>query len=494
MNPPNPLALARADLLRRQAYVNGRWIDAPLAATFAVTNPADGSLIVELADCGAETARAATDAAVAAFEGWRRETGKARAALLRKWFDLIVANGEDLARLMSWEMGKPLAESRAEVAYGAGFIEWFAEEAKRGGGDVIPAPVPGREIVVVKEPVGVVAAITPWNFPVAMLTRKLGPALAAGCAAVVKPAGETPLCALALAVLAEEAGLPPGLINIVTCGHDNTEAVGKAWLDDVRVRKLSFTGSTPVGRALAEASAKTLKRVSLELGGNAPFVVFDDADLDVALASLKAAKFRNTGQACTAANRILVDAAVADAFVGRVVSMVQNLSVGAAAEGPADIGPLINEKAVAKVERLVADAVAKGATVLVGGARHPRGPAFWAPTVLDGITPEMDIWNEEVFGPVISITRFRGETEGVRLANATDYGLASYVFSRDVSRCWRVARALDVGMSGINEGLISTEAAPFGGVKQSGYGREGSAEGLAEYQALKYLCFGGLNG
>ncbi|MDO1557976.1 NAD-dependent succinate-semialdehyde dehydrogenase [Brevundimonas sp. 2R-24] len=485
------LKLDRPDLIRTGAYIGGQWItDGP---TFKVQNPADGSVVAEVLDGGPELARQAADAAAEAFETWRKALPKTRSDLLRRWFDLVTRHAEDLARLMSLEQGKPLSESRAEIAYGAGYIEWFSEEARRNGGDVIPRNKDGREMFALTEPLGVAAVVTPWNFPNAMIARKMAPAIAAGCTVVGKPAADTPLSALALAALAEEAEFPPGLLNLVPAAHGNARGVVQAWQDDMRVRKLSFTGSTQTGRKLAEAAAPTLKRLSLELGGDAPFIVLDDADLDVALQALKAAKFRNGGQACTAANRVLVHRDVQDAFVARIEALIDGLKVGPATDPEAEIGPLIHQDAVAKVERLVGQAIEAGAQLRRGGRVHPQlGGTFYAPTLLTGVTAEMEISRTEVFGPVIALQTFADEAEAIRMANDTEYGLAAYLFSKDAGRCWRMTRALEFGVVGVNEGLVSTEVAPFGGVKQSGYGREGSIHGLSEYQSLKYVCFGGI--
>jgi succinate-semialdehyde dehydrogenase/glutarate-semialdehyde dehydrogenase len=402
----------------------------------------------------------------------------------------MLAHAEALARLMTAEQGKPLAESRGEVAYGAAFIDWFADEAKRAYGHTIPSPTPGKRLVTIKQPVGVCAAIAPWNFPIAMITRKVGPALAAGCTVVVKPAAETPLCALAVARLAVEAGVPAGVLNVVT-GTDSS-AIGKALCDDSRVRKLSFTGSTPVGKILYGQCAGTMKKLSLELGGNAPFIVFDDADLEAAVEGAIASKYRNTGQTCVCANRLLVQTGIHDAFAARLAEKVAAMKVGPGTDEGVVIGPLINDKAIAKVESLVREAVEGGAKVVVGGERHDLGGLFYQPTVLVDATPDMRLFQEEIFGPVATIVKFHTEEEAIHLANATPFGLASYFYSRDVARCWRVAEAIEAGMVGVNEGLISTEVAPFGGVKESGLGREGSSEGLDEYLETKYLCFGGV--
>lgn len=481
----------RSDLIRAGAYVGGRWLEGD--RTFAVLDPATGELVAQVIDGDAALARQAVDAAATAFQDWRATTARYRAGVLRRWFELIGRNQDDLARLLSWEMGKPLAEARGEIGYGAAYLEWFAEEAKRSDGEVLASPMPGRRMLTVREPVGVAAVITPWNFPMAMIARKIAPALAAGCAVVGKPAEDTPLSALALAVLAEEAGVPAGVLNLVPASRERTPEVVQAWLDDERVRKVSFTGSTPVGRHLARGSAETLKRVSMELGGDAPFLVFDDADLDVAVDALMKAKFRNAGQACIAANRVLVQAGIHDAFAARVAEAVAALRVGAAADGPADIGPLINARAIEKVERLVADAVAQGARVLTGGARLDRPGFFFQPTVLAEVSPAMALSCEEIFGPVVPIQRFADEDEAVRLANGTPYGLAAYACTADQKRTWRLIDRLEAGMVGINEGSISSEVAPFGGIKQSGYGREGSRHGLDDYQSIKYVCLGGLS-
>lgn len=486
------MKLARVDFLDAHALINGRWQDAASGATFAVTNPANGQLLTEVPDCGAAEAVLAADAAAVAFAQWRLVPAKQRSALMQAWLALVREHQEDLAKLISLEQGKPLSESRGEVAYGAAYIEWFAEEAKRSYGDVIPEPTRGRKLLALKEPVGVVAAITPWNFPIAMLARKLAPALAAGCTVVAKPAEDTPLSALALARLAHEAGLPAGTINIVPASRQQTASVADAWLEDERVRKLSFTGSTPVGKHLARQSASTLKRLSLELGGNAPFIVFNDADLDAAVAGAIASKYRNSGQTCVCANRILVQDDVYDAFAEKLAAAVDQLRVGPATDAASEQGPLINERAVAKVQEHIADALAKGARLLVGGQPHALGGYFFQPTVLAEVTPAMKVASEETFGPVAPLFRFRDEAEAIALANATPFGLAAYFYSRDIGRIWRVAEALETGMIGVNEGIISTEVAPFGGIKQSGYGREGSYQGLEEYQSVKYICMGGL--
>ncbi|MBO9708701.1 MAG: NAD-dependent succinate-semialdehyde dehydrogenase [Caulobacter sp.] len=476
------------ELVETAAFIDGLWIESD--RTFEVTNPADGSVIAQVADLGASETLIAIEAAHRAFPAWAGRTAKERGAILRKWSDLMLAHADALARLMTAEQGKPLAESRGEVAYGAAFIDWFADEAKRAYGHTIPTPMPGKRLASIKQPVGVCAAIAPWNFPIAMITRKVGPALASGCTVVVKPAAETPLCALAIARLAVEAGVPAGVLNVVT-GKD-ASGIGKALCDDARVRKLSFTGSTPVGKTLYAQCAGTMKKLSLELGGNAPFIVFDDADLEAAVDGAIASKYRNTGQTCVCANRLLVQSGIHDAFVRRLTEKVAAMKVGPGAQDGVVIGPLINDKAITKVESLVREAVEMGAAATTGGARHALGGLFWQPTVLTGATPQMRLFQEEIFGPVAPIVKFDSEDEAIELANATPFGLAAYFYSRDVGRCWRVAEAIEAGMVGINEGLISTEVAPFGGVKDSGLGREGSSEGLDEYLETKYLCFGGV--
>ena len=484
------MLLKDTSLLRTLAFINGSWIAADDGATHAIRNPSTGAEIACVPDLGAAETERAIAAADAALPAWRAKTAKERGALLRRWHDLIMANQEDLAVLMTLEQGKPLAEARGEVAYGASFIEWFAEEGKRIYGDVIPAPTGDKRLIVIKQPVGVTAAITPWNFPIAMITRKVGPALAAGCTSVVKPAEATPLSALALAELATRAGIPAGVLNIVTTARP--AVVGETLTASPVVRKLSFTGSTPVGKRLMAQCAGTVKRVSLELGGNAPFIVFDDADLDAAVRGALASKYRNAGQTCVCANRLLVQDGVYEAFAAKLAKAVAALKVDDGLEAGTQIGPLINAAAVAKVEALVADAVAKGARVVLGGGRHARGGNFYAPTVLTEVTPEMALAQEEIFGPVAPLFRFRTDEEAVQMANDTRYGLASYFYSRDIGRIWRVAEQLEYGMVGINEGIISNEVAPFGGVKESGIGREGSRYGIDEYLQIKYLCLGGM--
>jgi succinate-semialdehyde dehydrogenase / glutarate-semialdehyde dehydrogenase len=475
-------------LFRQQCYVAGSWIDADQGTVAAITNPATGEVLGQVPELGAAETRRAIEAAHAALPGWRALTARDRAALLRRWFALVLEHQEDLAILMTLEQGKPLAEARGEIAYAASFLEWFAEEGKRVYGDTIPAPQPQQRILVLKEPVGVCAAITPWNFPAAMIARKAGAALAAGCPMVVKPAAQTPFSALALAALAERAGLPAGVLNVVT---GPAQAIGDEILDHPLVRKLSFTGSTRTGKYLMQRCAGTLKRLSLELGGNAPFVVFDDADLDGAVAGALASKYRNSGQTCVCANRFLVQDSVYDAFAARLAEAVrEQLQVGDGLEPGVTQGPLIDAAALAKVEQHVADAVEKGARVLAGGRRHALGGTFYEPTVLSEATPDMRVAREETFGPVAPLFRFQTDAEAVRLANATEFGLAAYFYSRDLSRVFRVAEALQYGMVGVNTGLISTEVAPFGGVKESGFGREGSKYGIAEYLDIKYLCIG----
>jgi succinate-semialdehyde dehydrogenase / glutarate-semialdehyde dehydrogenase len=486
------LSIRRDDLLPGRNFI-GRWCDAEDGRRFDVTDPASDAVFANVPDSGAADARAALEAAHAAFPAWRAVPAKQRAQLLKRWNDLIVEHQEDLGRLISTEQGKPLAEGRGEVAYAASYVEWFAEEATRVNGDVIPAPVPGRRMFALKEPVGVVAAITPWNFPAAMIARKIAPALAAGCTVVCKPAEDTPLTSLALVRLAEQAGVPAGVLNIVTASRERAAEVVDVWLDDPRVRKISFTGSTPVGKHLARRSADTLKKLSLELGGNAPFIVFDDADLDAAVDGLMTGKFRNGGQTCVSPNRVFVQAGVHDSFVARLAARVAALKVGPASDEGSQIGPMINARAVDKIDRHVRDALERGARVVVGGERLASlGPNYFAPTVLIGADAAMACACEETFGPVVPVTRFESETEVVVAANATPYGLAAYFYSRDVKRIWRVADALEAGLIGINEGALAAEAAPFGGIKESGYGREGSVHGLDEYLHLKYLCQGQL--
>jgi succinate-semialdehyde dehydrogenase/glutarate-semialdehyde dehydrogenase len=482
------LELKDPGLFRQQCFLDGAWVDARSGETITVRNPADGSVLGTVPKMGAEETRMAIEAADAAWPAWRSKLAKERSAILRKWFDLIVANQEDLAVLMTSEQGKPLAESRTEVIYGASFIEWFAEEAKRAYGDTIPQHQADKRIVTIKQPIGVCAAITPWNFPNAMITRKAGPAFAAGCPMVLKPASQTPFSALALAVLAERAGIPKGVFSVIT---GSAGAIGGEMCANPTVRKLTFTGSTEIGRVLMEQCAPTIKKLSLELGGNAPFIVFDDADLDAAAEGALASKYRNTGQTCVCANRILVQEGVYDAFAQKLREKVEKLKVG---NGLGDVtqGPLIDQAGLEKVEEHVADALAKGAKLLTGGRRHALGGTFYEPTILTDVTTDMKVTTEETFGPVAPLFKFRTEEEAIRLANATEFGLAAYFYSRDVGRCFRVGEALESGMVGINAGIISNEIAPFGGVKQSGLGREGSKYGLDEFMEIKYLLFGGV--
>ncbi len=472
-------------LFRQQAYINGVWVDADTRSTFEVTNPADGSVLGHVPNMGHAETRRAIEAANAAWPAWRAKTAKERAAILRLWHELILANQEDLARLMTAEQGKALAESMGEVIYGASFIEWFAEEGKRVYGDTIPQPQSDKRLVVIKEPVGVCAAITPWNFPSATVTREVAPALAAGCVEVLKPAEQTPFSALALAELAERAGLPKGVLNIVT---GDPPTIGAELTSNPLVRKLGFTGSSEVGKLLMQQCAHTVKRISLELGGNAPFIVFNDADLDAAVEGAVAAKYRNSGQACVCANRILVQDEVYDNFAKKLAAKVRMLKVGNGMEPGVSQGPLIDSAGLAKVEEHVADAVAKGAHVVAGGKRHALGGTFYEPTILTNVTPEMELAREETFGPVAPLFRFKTEEEAVQMANNTEYGLAAYFYTRDIGRVWRMSEALEYGMVGINTGLISNEVAPFGGMKQSGLGREGSKYGIEEYLEVKYLC------
>jgi succinate-semialdehyde dehydrogenase/glutarate-semialdehyde dehydrogenase len=481
--------LSDKDLLCHQAWVAGRWVDANNGATIQVVNPANGAVLGTVPRMGAHETRRAIEAAQAAGVEWRSRTGKERAAVLKAWFELVMRHQDDLAAIMTAEQGKPLVESRGEIAYAASFIEWFAEEGKRVYGDTIPAHARDKRIVVLKQPIGVCAAITPWNFPAAMITRKAAPALAAGCTMVVKPASQTPFTALALCVLAERAGLPPGVLSCVT---GSASAIGGELTSNPIVRKLSFTGSTEIGKVLLAQCAATVKKTSMELGGNAPFIVFDDADLDAAVAGAIISKYRNAGQTCVCANRLLVQDGVYDAFVTKLSAATAALKVGEGTEAGVQIGPLIDAGAVAKVEEHVADAKQRGARVALGGSRHALGGNFYAPTILADATPDMLIFREETFGPVAPVFRFHTEDEAIQLANATEFGLASYFYGRDIARVWRVAEALEYGMVGINEGLISTEVAPFGGIKESGLGREGSHYGIDDYLEVKYLCLGGM--
>ena len=484
------MLLSDTGLLRQQCYVNGEWVDASSGATFEVSNPATGEVLGRVPNLGASETRQAIEAANAALPAWRSKTGKERGAILRRWYELIMANLQDLAVLMTSEQGKPLAESKGEVAYGASFVEWFAEEAKRIYGDTIPTVQPDKRLVVIKQPVGVCAAITPWNFPMAMITRKVAPALAVGCTVVVKPAELTPFSALALAELGERAGLLKGVFNVITANPP--DAVGAELATNPVVRKLSFTGSTEVGRLLMRQCADTVKKISLELGGNAPFIVFDDADLDAAAAGAIASKYRNSGQTCVCANRFLVQERVYDAFADKLAEKVKALKVGNGMDTGVYQGPLIEPAAVAKVESHIADALAKGARVVTGGKRHSLGGTFFEPTVLVRVTPEMKVAREETFGPVAPLFPFQTEGEAIQMANDTEYGLASYFYTTDMARAWRVAEALEYGMVAVNTGMMSNEVAPFGGMKQSGLGREGSKYGTDEYLEIKYLCMGGI--
>lgn len=482
--------LKDSSLFHSGAFLAGQWCDADDKTRFSVSNPATGELLGEVPCMGRAEALRAVDAANEALPAWRSLLARDRATILQRWYQLILANADDLARMMTLEQGKPLAEAKGEVVYAASFIEWFAEEAKRLYGDTIPTTGGDRRLMVIRQPIGVCAAITPWNFPAAMITRKVAPALAAGCTVVVKPAEQTPFTALALADLAERAGFPPGVFNVLT---GDPAAIGGVLTASPIVRKLSFTGSTEIGRLLMAQCAPTIKKLSLELGGNAPFIVFDDADIDAAVAGALISKYRNAGQTCVCANRLLIQDSVYDEFAGKLAEAVKAFSIGNGLDGRVNIGPLIDNDAVLKVEAHVADALAKGAKVLVGGRRHTAGERFYEPTVLVNVTPDMRIAREETFGPVAPLFRFKTEDEAIRMANDTEFGLAAYFFARDVGRVFRVGEALEYGMVGINTGLISNEVAPFGGIKQSGVGREGSRYGIEEYLEMKYLCLGGLD-
>ena len=484
------LKLDNNSLIRDQAYIDGEWRGAKTGARFAVRNPATGEVIAEVADLAEDDVREAIAAADNALTSWKGKTAKERAAVLRKWYELMMASQEDLAQLMTAEQGKPLAESRGEIGYGASFIEWFAEEGKRIYGDVIPTNAQGRRILVLKEAIGVVGAVTPWNFPNAMITRKVAPALAAGCSVVIKPAQLTPLSALALAELAHRAGLPKGVFNVVT--STKSSRVGKELTTNPLVKKFSFTGSTEVGKQLMAQCASTVKKVSLELGGNAPFIVFDDADLDAAVKGAVQSKFRNMGQTCVCANRFLVQDGIYDAFAAKLKTAVAALKVGDGAQAGIEQGPLINMAAVEKVEALIADGVSRGAKIDIGGKRHKLGGTFFEPTILRDATPEMAFAREEIFGPVVTLFRFNTDEDAIRMANDTEYGLAAYFYARDVGRIFRVLEGLEYGIVGVNEGLISTEVAPFGGMKQSGFGREGSKYGIDDFVQIKYVAMGGL--
>jgi len=481
--------LQRQDLFRQQAYIGGQWVDADSGKTLAVTNPATGEQLGVVPNMGADETRRAIEAAQGAFKSWRQVPAKQRAQIMRRWFDLMTEHEEDLAVLMTLEQGKPLVESRGEIAYGASYIEWYAEEGKRAYGDIIPGPAADRRVVVTREPIGVCAAITPWNFPSSMITRKAGAALAAGCPIVVKPASQTPYSALALAVLAEEAGVPAGVFSVLT---GSASAIGGEMTSNPIVRKLSFTGSTEIGRMLMGQCAEQIKKVSLELGGNAPFIVFDDADLDAAVEGAMASKYRNMGQTCVCANRIYVHDAVYDAFAEKLAAAVKAMKIGNGLEDGVIQGPLIDESAVEKVQEHIADAVEKGGQVLVGGKTHELGGLFFEPTVITGATSDMKVAHEETFGPLAPLFRFHSDEEVIAQANDTIYGLAAYFYSRDIGRIWRVAEELEYGMVGINSGILSNEAAPFGGVKQSGMGREGSYLGLEDYMVVKYMLMGGI--
>ena len=483
------LTLKDPGLLKQLCYLNGQWSAADSGETIDVTNPANGEKLGTIPRMGTDETRRAIEAANNALPAWRAKTAKERSMVLRRWFELMMDNQEDLAIIMTAEQGKPLAESKGEIAYAAAFIEWFAEEGKRVYGDTIPGHAADKRIVVIKEPIGVCAAITPWNFPAAMITRKAGPALAAGCTMVVKPATATPFSALALAELGQRAGIPAGVFSVIT---GSAAAIGNEMTANPIVRKLTFTGSTEIGKQLMVQCAATVKKVSLELGGNAPFIVFDDADLDAAVEGAVASKYRNTGQTCVCSNRLLVQEGVHDAFVEKLVAAVIKMRVGDGLKGEVQQGPLINMAAVEKVEEHIADAVAKGATIVLGGNRHALGGNFFEPTIITGVTPRMLVAREETFGPLAPIFRFRTDAEAIRMSNDTEFGLASYFYSRDINRVWRVAEALEFGMVGINTGLISTEVAPFGGMKESGIGREGSRYGIEEFIEVKYLCMGGI--
>jgi succinate-semialdehyde dehydrogenase/glutarate-semialdehyde dehydrogenase len=485
------LQLKDPELLKYRAFIDGEWVEGDSGESFPVFNPATGEEIIQVAHCGAGETRRAIEAAERAMPGWRKLAAKDRAAVLRRWFDLILANQEDLALIMTAEQGKILAESRGEIAYAASFIEWFAEEAKRIYGDVIPAPQTDRRAVVIKQPIGVCAAITPWNFPAAMITRKAGPALAVGCAMVLKPAKETPLSALALAELADRAGLPAGLLNVVI-GRSSSE-IGAELTSNPIVRKLTFTGSTPIGKALTRQCADTLKRTSMELGGNAPVIVFDDADLDAAVAGAAASKYRNSGQTCICANRILVQDTVYDAFVEKFTELVAGFKVGNGMDETTTHGPVVNVQAVADIDELVQEALTTGATAAIGGGPGDQGPCFYDMTVLTNVTTDMRVYREEIFGPVAPIFKFSTEEEAIAMANDTEFGLASYIYTRDLGRVWRVSEGIEYGMVGVNEVAITSDVIPFGGVKESGQGREGSKYGCDDYLEVKYICMGGLD-
>ncbi len=484
------IELRDSSLLRNQAYRDGAWCDSNSGETFTVSNPANGDALADVAHCGAAETRRAISAAASAMVAWRLKTAKERALLLRNWFNLVMENQEDLAQILTAEQGKPLAEARGEIAYGASYIEWFAEEGKRIYGDTIPQPSNDKRVVCIKQPVGVVACITPWNFPSAMLTRKIAPALAAGCTVVCKPANETPLSALALAELADRAGIPAGVINIVA---GITSEIGAELTSSPVVRKLTFTGSTEVGKLLIQQCAGTVKKTSMELGGNAPFIVFDDADLDAAVQGAMVSKYRNAGQTCVCANRILVQDSVYDEFAAKFAEAVSQLKIGVGVEDGVTIGPLVNEGAATDVDAMVQDALAKGAIAMSGGKRSELGACFYEPTILSNVSSDMRVFSEEIFGPIAPLFKFSTEEEAIRMANDTEFGLACYFYSRDIGRIWRVGEALEYGIVGINEGIISNEMAPFGGVKESGNGREGSKYGMDDYLEIKYMCLGGID-
>ncbi len=478
----------KQEFITNKAYINGLWVDAQSNKHYEILNPASGELLAKVPSMSAVDTEQAIAAANAALPEWKKRTAKERSQILRRWFDLIMQHQDELANIMTQEQGKPLAEAKGEIAYAASFVEWFAEEAKRVDGEVLPGHQPDKRILVLKQPVGVVAAITPWNFPSAMITRKAAPALAAGCTMVLKPAPQTPLSALALAQLGEQAGIPAGVFNVVTADADDARKVGDVLTASPIVRKLSFTGSTAVGIHLMQASAPTLKKLSLELGGNAPFIVFDDADLDAAVEGAIISKYRNAGQTCVCANRLYIQEGVYDAFTEKFVAAVQKLKVGAGIEPGIEVGPLIDQKAVEKIESHVKDALAKGGKLLLGGHRHALGTSFFEPTIISGATKDMRVAKEETFGPLAPLFSFKDEAEVIQLANDTEFGLAAYFYARDLSRVWKVAEELEYGMVGINTGVISTEVAPFGGIKSSGLGREGSRHGIDEYLEMKYLC------
>jgi len=482
--------LTDSGLLKTQAHINGQWVDADSGETLAVTNPATGELIAVVASCGAAETRRMIDAADAAQKLWAKSSVKERAAVLRRWFTLVMENQEDLAQILTAEQGKPLAEARGEIAYGANYIEWFGEESKRVYGDTIAPPSSDKRLLVIKQPVGVVACITPWNFPSAMLTRKIAPAIAAGCAVVCKPANATPLSALALMELAVRAGMPKGLMNIVT---GRTAEIGAELTGNPLVRKVTFTGSTPVGKQLMAECAQTVKRTSMELGGNAPFIVFDDADIDAAVQGAIMSKYRNAGQTCVCSNRLIIQSGVYDEFAAKLTAAVQGLKMGNGAEEGVTVGPLIDAEAANTVCEFIDDALAKGATLSAGGGRSDLGGSFVEPTILTNVTGDMRVFSEEIFGPVAPLFKFETEAEVVQMANDTEFGLAAYFYSRDIGRVWRVAEQLEYGIVGVNEGVISNEMAPFGGVKESGTGREGSKYGMDDYMDIKYICMGGIN-